>query len=113
MKKFFIVLGIVLVVVIVGGGIYIYFNRENLANMAIEQALNGVEQVTTQNLPSGYTADDVKQLIADAKVKIQEKGFNSPELQQLMTSFQQVYEDQVVDTTEAKMLLEDLKEIVE
>ncbi|MCB0284183.1 MAG: hypothetical protein KDF60_16465 [Calditrichaeota bacterium] len=113
MKKFFIILGIALVVIIIGGGIYIYMNRENLANMAIEQAFSGIEQVTLNNLPADYNTDDIKKLINDAKLKIQDQGFESPGLQKLMTTFQQAYEDQKIDSTEVQKLVDDLKAIVE
>lgn len=113
MKKFFIILGIVLVVLVVAGGIYVYLNRENLANMAVEQAFNGIEQLTLQNLPVNYNADDIKQLISDAKLKIQDQGFESPGLQKLMATFQQAYEDRSIDSVEVENLVGDLKAIVE
>ena len=113
MKKFFIILGIIIVVGIIGGGIYIYMNRENLANMAMEQAFKGIEQITLQNLTSNYNAEDIKKLINDAKIKAQEQGFSSPGIQKLMTSFQQAYEDKSIDSLEVKTLVDNLKEIVQ
>jgi hypothetical protein len=111
MKKFFIILGIVILALIIGGGIYLYTNKDGLAKMAVEQSFNAIEQVTLSNLTSNYNVAEFKTLVSDAKTKIQGKGFDSPELQSLMLTFQQVYEDQQLDSVEVQTLIEGLNKI--
>ncbi|MBN2424181.1 MAG: hypothetical protein JXR46_01490 [Calditrichaceae bacterium] len=113
MKKFFIILGIVVLVVIIAGGIYIYINKDNLATMAIDQAFKGIEQVTIQNLPENYDAQEVKDLISKAKNNLAEKGFDNPDLQSLMVNFKDAYEDQKLDSLEIETLMNNLKTIAE
>ena len=79
--------------------------------MAMEQAFKGIEQVTIQNLTKDYNVDEIKKLISDAKTKVKEQGFDSKELQSLMLTFQQVYQDQKLDSVEVKTLIESLKDI--
>jgi len=113
MKKFLIIAGIVILVIIIGGGIYVYINKDNLANMAMEQGMKAIEQVTLDNLTDNYQKEDVKTIISDAKVKLKEKGFSSPELQSLMLTFQKSFEDKQLDSLEVKTLVDKFKEIAE
>ena len=113
MKKFLIIAGIVILVIIIGGGIYVYINKDNLANMAMEQSLKMVEQVTLDNLTANYNREEVKSIISNAKIKLKEKGFSAPELQSLVVTFQHATEDKQLDSLEVKNIIDQFKEIAE
>lgn len=112
MKKVLLIIGAVILVAIIGGGIWLYSNADMIANKGIEVIFDGAQEVVLKDLPSNYGVEEVKQLFSKAKTIAIEKGFSSPELQSFAQTFQDVTADEKVDSVELEQVIENLKFII-
>jgi len=94
---------IVLAVIILG--VYICSNPEKIVSLLMDQ----VEKEVIANLPDGYTADSVHQLIADFKDGFKKGTIDPKQLAAFSATFQSAYADQKLDKEESKKLIEELE----
>jgi len=105
MKKFFIIFGILVVLLIVAAVVFIGVNRNKL--MATSFA--AIQPAVMQQLPQSVPADSARALFDQAIEKIRAGETNPLILQDFFATFKSSMEDQQIDSTEVGVLLEKMQ----
>ena len=95
----------VIVLAIIAIGVYFCSNPDKIVNFAMDQVEKGV----IVNLPDGYTADSVHQLIIDFKDGFKKGTIDAKQLQMISATFQNAYADRKLDKEESKKILEEME----
>ena len=105
MKKFLLILGIILVILIIAGIIYC----PKIVDYAIEKGFDAMENSVIANLPDSSSKAEAKIIFDKTLTKIKEGEIEKQRLQGLMTTFQSSFEDQKLDSTEVREIMNELK----
>jgi hypothetical protein len=103
----------ILVVIVIVGGILIYMYRGEIAEFGLGTLAETIATEIKNNLPEGYTAEDVDRIVADFKQAIKDKKIDQGEIQSIGNLFQEVFEDKQIDQEEAKEILETIEDAIE
>lgn len=107
MKKFLLVLGIILVILIIAAIIYC----PKILNFAVEKGVDTMEKSVVASLPDSSSKAEAKIIFDQALTSIKEGKIEKDQLEGLMNTFRTSFEDQKIDSSEAKNLLSELKKI--
>jgi len=105
MKKFLLIFGIILVILIVAGIILC----PKIVDVAIEKGFNAMEKSVVSTLPDSSSKAEAKIIFDETLNKLKEGDIDKQKLQGLMSMFQNSFEDQKIDSLEAQELLNELK----
>ena len=105
MKKFFLILGITVLVVIVAGVLYIGLNKDKI----IASTLAPIQSAIIQQLPASVPADSVQTLFDNAIMKVKDGQADQQAIQDFMLTFKSSMDDQQLDSLETKTLLDKLQ----
>ena len=65
------------------------------------------------NLPSDFSEQDVDELFDRFREAVKDKKVNAAKAQEVATLFRTMFEDQKIDSSEARVLLNEIKGIVD
>jgi len=105
MKKFLIIVGIILVIVIIAGIVYC----PKIIDVAIEKGFNAMEKSVVATLPDSSSKAEARILFDETLNKLKEGDIDKQKLQGLVTMFQNSFQDQKLDSLEAQKLMNELK----
>ncbi len=105
MKKFLLILGIILIIFIIAGIVYC----PKIVNYAIEKGFEAMENSVMASLPDSSSKAEAKIIFDKTITKIKEGEIEKQQLQGLMTTFQSSFKDQKLDSTEVRKIMNDLK----
>lgn len=111
MRKTFMVLGILILVLIVAAVIFFYSNRTKLANLMVEKSLPHLESLVVQNLPAEFKRDQVHDQFVKFSVKFKTGQYDKQEMQALFLKFKTAMDDKKIDSTEVKSILASLEKL--
>ena len=111
MKKFLIIAGTVVLIIIIAGGIFIYANRDKLANIAVEQGLSAMETTVLRELPQSVSPDSVRLLFNRAKINISTGKADKQVLQDILKNFQDGLSDKMLDSLEVATILAGVRQL--
>jgi hypothetical protein len=111
MKKFFLMLGVVVLVLIVVVFAYVYMNRGKLANMMVEKSLPQVENLIADNLPASVSKAQLHQEFEKFTANVKAGKIDAQEIQKMFMNFKNAMEDKKLDSLEVKSLLESLHKL--
>ena len=104
-----IIVGII-VVILIAIGIYVYVNRDKIAETLLDKALSYIESEMIADLPEGYTEESVHQILQDFKAAVKDGRVDQQTIQELQGRFQMAMSDQKLDAEESASLLRSLQE---
>lgn len=107
MKKFLLIVGIILLIFIILGIIYC----PKLINVAIEKGLDAMEKPILASLPDSTSKAEAKIIFDETLIKLKEGDIDKQKLQGLMMTFRDSFEDQKLDSLEASKIMDDLKKL--
>lgn len=107
-----IIVGIIAVIV-VAVGIVCYIYQDQIVEIGLNKLSETVASQIKENLPEGYTAEDVDKVIEDFKQAYKDKKIDQEEIQRISAMFQNMLEDKKIDQDEAEEFLEELKKVIE
>ena len=113
MKRILVGLGIVFLVIIAAGTLFVVTNHDKLVNMVVEKSFGTMERAILDHLPESVSSSDVKDLFLQVKQKIKAGKVNSDSLRAIVLTFQNSIRDQSIDQEETKRILDRLKEVIE
>ena len=102
----------VLVVIIIIGIIILWANKEKIINASIDYIVTTAETQIIQNMPDGYTEDQVHQIMGDLKAAIKDGRTKPQDVQMLAHEFQTDMDDKVISKEEGAKLLAMIKAMV-
>ena len=111
MKKFFLIAGLVIILIIIIGVVYVAINKNKLAGIAMEKGFASIEQVTIQSLPDPVSADSVKADFAAALEKVKAGTADKDQLRGFILHFQSAMQDKQLDSLEVMNILDALGKI--
>ncbi len=100
-----IVLAVIVLILIVGM-VFVWINRGKIVDAVTGYAIEATQQEIVNNLPDGYTAEMVNQIMADLKTGLQNKTVSDAAIQELAGTFQAAMADKKIDKEEGRHLLE-------
>jgi len=112
MKKFFLVVAVILVVAIIAGVIYVYTNKDKLMGFAIDQTFVAMEGAMAAAVPDSAMQDSVKTLLLKAKTGLKDSTIDQQHFQNIIVYFQQAYKDKALDSTEVAGIMTKLNSII-
>lgn len=113
MKRILVGLGIIFLVIIAAGTLFIVTNRDRLVNIVVEKSFGNMERAILDHLPESVSSSDVKDLFIQVKQKIKTGKVNGDSLRAIVLTFQNSIQDQNIDQEETEKILDRLKEIIE
>ena len=111
MKKFFLIAGLIVVLIIVIGVVFVALNKNKLVGMAMDKGFATIEQVTIQSLPNSVSADSVKADFATALEKVKTGTADNDQLKGFILNFQNAMQDKKLDSLEVVNILDALEKI--
>lgn len=96
----------IFVLLLIIGGVVLWMNKDKLVEAGVDYTINTVEKEITANIPPGYTAESVHQIMVAFKAGIKSKEIDAQETQQLANTFKTAMTDKKIDATEGAQLLE-------
>ncbi|SYZ73676.1 hypothetical protein TRIP_C30113 [Candidatus Zixiibacteriota bacterium] len=99
----------VILVLVVAMSVVCYVKRDAILEWSMAKMVDTAQTDILNDLPEGYTADDVNKICDDFKTALKEKKVHADEVRNLATMFQDVLKDKKIDKDEAKTFLEELK----
>ncbi len=111
MKKILLTVLVIVLVLLVAAAAFIYFNRDKIAQMAIEKSMPLIESTMLEKLPESVDRAEVKKVfeIAESKLKAGEIDLNK--VQGLFLDFRKAYEDKSIDEKEFAKLYDEVKQM--
>ena len=109
MKKFLLIIGIILVILIIAGIIYC----PKMVNFAIEKGLDAIKNPVVASLPDSTSKAEAELLFDETLIKLKEGDIEKQKLQGLMATFQNSFEDKKLDSLEVKEIMDELKKLTE
>ncbi len=114
--KILLIVGIILMLLVGVGLVLSFMYCKEISSIVMTKSIETLEAQVLQNLPEGFTADDVKhhfKSFKDAVVKqIGEGKINSAELSQIFTEAQKMYDDKSISTEELTTLFDRIKKFI-
>jgi len=107
MKKFLLIVGIILVVLIIAGIIYC----PKMVDFAIEKGFDAMEKSVVASLPDSSSKAEAKIIFDETFTKIKNGDIEKQKLQGLMTTFQTSFKDKKLDSLEVKEILNEMKKL--
>lgn len=111
MKKVLLISGIVVLVIILIGGIFIYANKSKLSGFVVEKSFGTMESMILMNLSQSIPRDSVRTVFNKAVDKVKMGKVNEIELQRVISTFQTSFSDKKLDSLEALNLFEGIKQL--
>ncbi len=111
MKKTFMILGIVILVLIVAAVIFFYTNRAKLANLMVEKSLPHLQSLVVQNLPAEFSKEQVQEQFHKFSEKFKTGEYDKQEMQAFFMKFKSAMDDKKIDSTEVKSILASLEKL--
>ncbi|MFC1568906.1 hypothetical protein ACFL4L_01605 [bacterium] len=105
MKKFFIVFGIILLVLIVAGVLFVGMNKDKI----LASSFAAIQPMIMQQLPDSVPADSAQVLFDKALLKVKNGETNPAAIQDFLMTFKSSMEDKQLDSLEIKILLDKTK----
>jgi hypothetical protein len=109
MKKILLAVLVIVLVLMVAVIAFFYFNRDKIAQMAVEKSMPLIESTLVENLPAGVDREEVKQVFAAAQTKLKAGQYDIGKVQNLLMDFRKAYEDKSIDDKEFNKLYDELK----
>ena len=100
----------IILVILIAAVIYIYINKDKIAESLLDKGLSYIEEEMVANLPDGYTEESVHQVLQDFKVAVREGRVDKQKIQELQGYFQMAMADQKLDAEESGKILRSLQE---
>jgi len=107
-----IVVGII-VVLVAASMVVCYVYRDDIVKIGLTKLAETVAAEAKKDLPADMTAEDVDKAVEDFQKAFDEKKIDTEEIQSLSLMFQDIMKDQVVDSTEARMFVEEIRKAAE
>ncbi|MFO7890510.1 MAG: hypothetical protein R6V04_09235 [bacterium] len=107
MKKFLLIVGIILVVLIIAAIIYC----PKMVDFAIEKGLDTMEKPLISSLPDSSSKAEAKIIFDETLTKLKNGDIEKQKLQGLMMTFKDSFEDQKLDSLEVKKIMDELKKL--
>ena len=111
-KKVVLVIVGLFVVVIIFGGVYLYTQRHELSDRAIESSFLALETEMILNLPDDLSEDEVRRIFSEVIRKVKEKKISEEALVEFAQATQTAMKDGKLDHAEVRAILAKLKEII-
>jgi hypothetical protein len=111
MRKTFMILGIVILVLIVAAVLFFYANRTKLASLMVEKSLPHLETLVVQNLPAELNKEQVHDQFVKFSKKFKTGQYDKQEMQALFLKFKSAMDDKKIDSTEVKSILASLEKL--
>ncbi len=99
----------VILVLVVAMSVVCYVKRDTILEWSISKMIDTARMDILNDLPEGYTADDVNKICDNFKTALAEKKVDANEVRNIATMFQEILKDKKIDKDEAKTFLEELK----
>jgi hypothetical protein len=112
MKRILLLIAGITGLAILIGGTWLYFNRDRIANFAMDRALKMVEGRVIAELPAGISADSIKTEFEALHKLLQSGSVSIDEIKTLATDYQEKMKDERLDSAEVKKLVADVKELL-
>ncbi len=113
--KIVMIVGIILLAILVGGLVLSYFYCSEIMTSLIKKSVDSLETEVLNNLPEGFTVDDVKARFAEFKdvvLKQTQAGKITPEVQAWAQDVQKALADKKISKEELEQLFDQMKKIV-
>lgn len=111
MKKFFMIVGVVVVVLVVMVIGFIYFYGDKLANVVVEKSLPQIETLVAANLPATVDKAVVHQEFEKFNAHFKAGTYDKAEMQNLFLVFKDGMADKKLDSLEVKKILASLHKL--
>ncbi len=111
MKKFLMIAGIVIVVLILVVAAFIYLYGNKLANVVVAKSLPQIENLITANLPATVNKEQVHQEFEKFSANFKAGKYDQAEMQKLFFTFKESMADKKLDSLEVKKILESLHKL--
>ena len=95
----------VIAVIIIAVVILIWLNKDKIMEAGINYIVDQTETEIIANLPDGYTAEEVSQIMADFKQAVNDDRLEGAQVEKLASTFQDAMADQQLDKEEGRRLL--------
>ena len=112
MKKIIISIVVVVAVAIVVGAIFLYLNRDHLANLIVQKGLNSLQVTVLNQLPTDEKKEEVRVIFKELGEKIKSGTVDPKKLQDLGYTVKECFEDKKLDEKETEMIVQKLKAMV-
>jgi hypothetical protein len=99
----------IILVLVVAMSVVCYVKRDTLLEWSISKMIDSARMDILNDLPEGYTAEDVNKICDDFKTALKDKRVHADEVRNIATMFQEILKDKKIDKEEAKTFLEELK----
>jgi hypothetical protein len=96
--------GIVVALVIIGG-VYICSNPDKLIGVV----LDSLEKEMAADIPEGYTAESIHQIMTDFRAAFKEGKITPTQMQSLSASFQSSFADKKLTPEEGRLILDEIQ----
>ena len=107
MKKFFLILGIVVLVVIIFAVVFICVKKDQLMLTAVEQ----MQSTVVSRLPADAPQDSLETVFTKAMANMKNKKVSPQKIQNLLLLYQSSLQDKAIDSLEADNIFRSLGEI--
>lgn len=107
-----LIIGAVIVLLIIVGVIFVVMNKDKIFEAGITYLIDTVETELVSEPPEGYTADSIHELMAEFKIKINNKELDPTTIQKLAGNFREAMADEEFDQEEKLTLLLSIEEAV-
>jgi hypothetical protein len=112
MKRILLIIAAVVALGILVGGTWLYFNRDRIANFAMDRALKMVEGRVVAELPAGISADSIRTEFDALHRLLQSGSVSIDEIKTLAKEYQDKMKDERLDSVEVRQLVADVKQLL-
>ena len=109
MKKVILTVVIVLAVVLVVSGIFLYLNKDQLVSQIMQKSLHSLQVTVIGSLKTEEQKEEVKAVFDRLNDKIRTGAIDKEGLQDLGYTLQKSFEDKKLDDKETEIIVEKLK----
>ncbi len=112
MKKVILAVVILIVLVIVIGGIYVFTHRDQLIAKVMEKSLGSLQKAMIGNLQTDEKKAEAEAIFRKLGEKIKTGAIDKKEMQDLGLTLQKSFADKKLDEKETEMIMQKLKKMV-
>jgi hypothetical protein len=109
MKKTVLIVVILLVVAILGVGIYIFTHREKLVTQIVGKALGSLQTTIISQLPTEEKKAEVEAIFKEVGEKVKTGSIGKKEFEDLGSTLQKSFADKKLDEKELEVIIQKLK----
>jgi|GEM_PF-631769 len=111
MKKFFLVAGIVILILIIAGIVFVYTNKDKIMNYAVDKAISTVEHKVVAAVPDTVMKDSVKTMFEKVANGMKDGTIAPDKFQNIFLYYQNAVKDKQLDSLEVSKIIQQVRDL--